>query len=206
MSAPNVLILDEPTNDLDTETMTILEDYLDGYDGIVITVSHDRYFLDRVVRRIFAFVEGGVLVQYEGGYTDYIQKRTQKSDNVASAGTSKSAEKKAAASKGAGETGEKEEAGDLASEEIKSSKDTWGHQKKIKFTYKEQKEYETIELDIEELELKIEELDRQMLENSSNYSKLSSITQEKEETEALLIEKMERWEYLEDLARQIAAQ
>lgn len=207
MSAPNVLILDEPTNDLDTETMTILEDYLDGYDGIVITVSHDRYFLDRVVRRIFAFEEGGVLVQYEGGYTDYVQKRPQKSDNLAAAGASKSAEKKATASKGAGEAGAKtDKTGDLASEEIKSSKDTWGHQKKIKFTYKEQKEYETIELDIEELELKIEELDRQMLENSSNYSKLSSITQEKEETEALLMEKMERWEYLEDLARQIAAQ
>ena len=146
-------------------------------------------------------------MQYEGGYTDYMQKRPQKSDNLAAAGASKSAEKKATASKGAGEAGAKtDKTGDLASEEIKSSKDTWGHQKKIKFTYKEQKEYETIELDIEELELKIEELDRQMLENSSNYSKLSSITQEKEETEALLIEKMERWEYLEDLAQQIAAQ
>ena len=73
MEAPNVLILDEPTNDLDIETMTILEDYLDSFDGIVITVSHDRYFLDRVVRRIFSFEENGVIDQYEGGYTDYIK-------------------------------------------------------------------------------------------------------------------------------------
>lgn len=75
MEAPNVLILDEPTNDLDIETMTILEDYLDSFDGIVITVSHDRYFLDRVVRRIFAFEGNGVISQYEGGYTDYINKK-----------------------------------------------------------------------------------------------------------------------------------
>lgn len=78
MEAPNVLILDEPTNDLDIETMTILEDYLDSFDGIVITVSHDRYFLDRVVRRIFSFEENGVIDQYEGGYTDYINRKKEK--------------------------------------------------------------------------------------------------------------------------------
>ena len=74
MEAPNVLILDEPTNDLDIQTLTILEDYLDTFAGIVITVSHDRYFLDRIVNRIFAFEEGGHLKQYEGGYTDYLEK------------------------------------------------------------------------------------------------------------------------------------
>ena len=74
MESPNVLILDEPTNDLDISTLTILEDYLDHYQGIVIVVSHDRYFLDRTVNRIFAFEAGGVLRQYEGGYTDYALK------------------------------------------------------------------------------------------------------------------------------------
>ena len=74
MEAPNVLILDEPTNDLDITTLTILEDYLDHYDGIVITVSHDRYFLDRIVDRIFAFEENGILHQYEGGFSDYFKK------------------------------------------------------------------------------------------------------------------------------------
>lgn len=185
MSAPNVLILDEPTNDLDTESMTILEDYLDGYDGIVITVSHDRYFLDRIARRIFAFEDGGVLTQYEGGYTDYMHKRPQQLESMT---------KTSAKSMGQGND-------DSAQE--KDSKATWGHQKKLKFTYKEQKEYETIEQDIEDLEAKIEELDRQMHENSTNYSKLSSITQEKDEMEILLMEKMERWEYLEDLAQKI---
>ena len=185
MSAPNVLILDEPTNDLDTESMTILEDYLDGYDGIVITVSHDRYFLDRIARRIFAFEDGGVLTQYEGGYTDYMHKRPQQLESMT---------KSSAKSMGQGND-------DSAQE--KDSKATWGHQKKLKFTYKEQKEYETIEQDIEDLEAKIEELDRQMHENSTNYSKLSSITQEKDEMEILLMEKMERWEYLEDLAQKI---
>ena len=185
MSAPNVLILDEPTNDLDTESMTILEDYLDGYDGIVITVSHDRYFLDRIARRIFAFEDGGVLTQYEGGYTDYMHKRPQQLESMT---------KSSAKSMGQGND-------DSAQE--KDSKATWGHQKKLKFTYKEQKEYETIEQDIEDLEAKIEELDRQMHENSTNYSKLSSITQEKDEMEILLMEKMVRWEYLEDLAQKI---
>ena len=185
MSAPIVLILDEPTNDLDTESMTILEDYLDGYDGIVITVSHDRYFLDRIARRIFAFEDGGVLTQYEGGYTDYMHKRPQQLESMT---------KSSAKSMGQGND-------DSAQE--KDSKATWGHQKKLKFTYKEQKEYETIEQDIEDLEAKIEELDRQMHENSTNYSKLSSITQEKDEMEILLMEKMERWEYLEDLAQKI---
>ena len=185
MAARNVLILDEPTNDLDTESMTILEDYLDGYDGIVITVSHDRYFLDRIARRIFAFEDGGVLTQYEGGYTDYMHKRPQQLESMT---------KSSAKSMGQGND-------DSAQE--KDSKATWGHQKKLKFTYKEQKEYETIEQDIEDLEAKIEELDRQMHENSTNYSKLSSITQEKDEMEILLMEKMERWEYLEDLAQKI---
>lgn len=186
MEAPNVLILDEPTNDLDTETMAILEDYLDNYDGIVITVSHDRYFLDRIVRRIFAF-EKGQIVQYEGGYTDYMNKRPEEID----AFSLKDNAKKVIAE---------------ASTEKQDSKETWGHEKKLKFTFKEQKEYETIEADIEALEEKIGELENDLIKFSRDFVKLNEITKEKEACEASLEEKLERWEYLEDLAARIAAQ
>lgn len=189
MEAPNVLILDEPTNDLDTETLTILEDYLDNYDGIVVTVSHDRYFLDRIVRRIFAFEGNGKITQYEGGYTDYMNKRPEPM------------ERSIGAKSGSEVNGLTE-----AKENVPDSRETWGHAKKIKFTFKEQKEYETIEADIEKLEKEIEALDTEILKNASNYGKLHALTLEKEEKEALLLEKMDRWEYLEDLALQIASQ
>ena len=189
MEAPNVMILDEPTNDLDTETLAILEDYLDNYDGIVVTVSHDRYFLDRIVRRIFAFEGNGKITQYEGGYTDYIAKRPQEMNEMTSLGaknlnisTSSDVDEK------------------------KDSRDTWGHQKKLKFTFKEQKEYETIEADIEKLETEIANLDAEMVKNATNAGKLNALSQEKEAKEELLMEKMERWEYLEDLAAKIAEQ
>ena len=183
MEAPNVMILDEPTNDLDTETLAILEDYLDNYDGIVVTVSHDRYFLDRIAKRIFAFEGNGKITQYEGGYTDYMNKRPQEMDETSNT---------------------KENQTNI--EQKKESRETWGHQKKIKFTFKEQKEYETIEADIEKLENEIAELDSEMTKNATNFGKLNALSQEKEEKEALLMEKMERWEYLEDLAAQIAEQ
>ena len=184
MEAPNVLIMDEPTNDLDTETLAILEDYLDNFQGIVITVSHDRYFLDRIVRRIFAFEGNGKVVQYEGGYTDYMAKRPSEVGD----GPFFTNEEEAEDSKKA------------------DSRETWGHQKKLKFTFKEQKEYETIESDIEKLEQDIADLDAEILKNATNYGKLNALSQEKEEKEELLMEKMERWEYLEDLARKIAEQ
>lgn len=189
MEAPNVMILDEPTNDLDTETLTILEDYLDNYDGIVVTVSHDRYFLDRIARRIFAFEGDGKITQYEGGYTDYMAKRPQEMNEMSSLGA-----------KGIGDT--------KASEPVvkQDSRETWGHQKKLKFTYKEQKEYETIEADIEKLETEIAQLNAEILKNATNFGKLNALSQEKDAKEALLMEKMERWEYLEDLASKIAAQ
>ena len=224
MEAPNVLILDEPTNDLDTETLAILEDYLDGYDGIVVTVSHDRYFLDRVVRRIFAFEGDGKIVQYEGGYTDYMAKRPETENYIGKVGnmTAGMSATGSAAEAGmpAGSTGQAGNAGKLTggadsadssagSTNVNGktdSRDTWGHEKKLKFTYKEQKEYETIEADIEALEQKIEELDAQMLKVASDFGKLNALSQEKEEAEALLMEKMERWEYLEDLAMKISAQ
>ena len=191
MEAPNVLILDEPTNDLDIETMTILEDYLDSFDGIVITVSHDRYFLDRIVRRIFAFEGNGVISQYEGGYTDYINKKKQQK-LTENAGTlvEKNIEK----------LSQKESANN-------NKKDNYKHRnKKLKFSYNEQREYETIEDDIANLEEKLERLDIEMNENATNSVKLKELMEAKEETENLLMEKMDRWEYLEDLAKRIAEQ
>jgi ATP-binding cassette subfamily F protein uup len=190
MEAPNVLILDEPTNDLDTRTLAILEDYLDSYEGIVITVSHDRYFLDRVVRRIFAFEENGKIRQYEGGYTDYINR-------LAEEGRTPNSESGSCKNEAAGQT---------AAQEKTDSTATWKHEKKLKFTYKEQKEYETIEDDIAALEQKIEKLDDDMAANATNSVKLGELSAEKEQTEQLLEEKLERWEYLEELAAKIAGQ
>lgn len=185
MSAPNVLILDEPTNDLDIETLEILEEYLDGFAGIVITVSHDRYFLDRVVDRIFAFEAGGHLTQYEGGYTDYRDKCVSSIYNVVSNGTSDTSKSKAAG-------------------QVKKVYNS--HEDKIKFTYMEQKEYETIDDDIEKLETKVSELDGEIAKNATSYSKLAELTKEKEDVERQLEEKMERWEYLNDLAEKIEKQ
>lgn len=181
MEAPNVLILDEPTNDLDIETMTILEDYLDSFDGIVITVSHDRYFLDRVVRRIFSFEGNGVIKQYEGGYTDYYNKKQEEVEHTK--------EQEKPASKGRQE------------KTAYKSKN-----QKLKFSYNEQREYDTIEDDIGKLEKKLEKLDIDMNKNATNSVKLKELMDEKEETEALLMEKMDRWEYLEDLAKKIQQQ
>ncbi|MDD6481948.1 MAG: ABC-F family ATP-binding cassette domain-containing protein [Lachnospiraceae bacterium] len=181
MEAPNVLILDEPTNDLDITTLAILEDYLDSYDGIVITVSHDRYFLDRVVTRIFAFEEGGVLRQYEGGYTDYRQKLAESEDITQSPQVSSKKQESA-------------------------SRDTWTHEKKLKFTFKEQKEYETIEDDIAAIEERLDEIEKEMTAAARDFVKLNELTGEKETLEAELEEKMERWEYLEELAAKIAGQ
>ena len=189
MSAPNVLILDEPTNDLDIQTLTILEDYLDHFDGIVITVSHDRYFLDRIVRRIFAFEENGHIQQYEGGYSDYLIAYERRYGQEPGGWKNTAVQKKA------------------ATLSVKEQKNAGRKQPpKLKFSYKEQREFETIESDIEELETKIADLEAEMMANASSYGKLSDLTKEKEETEALLEQKMERWEYLTELAEKIEAQ
>lgn len=179
MESPNVLILDEPTNDLDIPTLTILEDYLESFQGIIITVSHDRYFLDNLVDRIFAFEGDGKLRQFEGGYTDYLEARE------CTAGIQNNvAEKKKATGK------------------------DWKREQpaKLKFSYKEQKEYDTIDDDIAALEKVLEKLDEEMMANATNSAKLSEITGEKEKAEQALEEKMERWVYLNDLAEKIAAQ
>lgn len=182
MDAPNVLILDEPTNDLDIPTLTILEDYLDSFLGIVITVSHDRYFLDNIADRIFAFEADGKLVQYEGGYTDYLEAKERKNGTVVR---------------------ESEESAKKKADRKNWKKDA---PEKLKFTYKEQKEYETIDDEIASLEQKIEELDEQMMQYATNSAKLSEITEQKEDAEAALEEKMERWVYLNDLAERIENQ
>ena len=183
MSAPNVLILDEPTNDLDIQTLTILEDYLDRFDGIVIVVSHDRYFLDRTVRRIFAFEGNGVIRQSEGGYSDYlIRLELEKPEEELPASVKKD-ERKA------------------------DSKKSWkGGEKKLKFSFKEQREFETIDDDIAALEEKIETADAEILKNATNSAKLAELMAEKESLEQQLEEKMDRWVYLNDLNEQIQNQ
>lgn len=187
MSAPNVLILDEPTNDLDIQTLTILEDYLDHFDGIIITVSHDRYFLDRIVNRTFSFEGDGKVRQFEGGYSDYlIRKELEGLD------TEMSLKGHAAATEGQLKKGES------------SSKDTWKQRKpKFKFTYKEQREFETIDDDIAKLEEKLETLDAQIAANATNSVKLRELMDKKEEAGNELDEKMERWVYLNDLNEKI---
>lgn len=171
--------MDEPTNDLDIQTLTILEDYLDYFDGIVITVSHDRYFLDRCVRRIFAFEGDGVLRQYEGGYTDYQLRREMEQE----------------------EAEPRKEAKEEAKPVSEKTERPRAHQ--LKFSYKEQKEYETIEEEIATIEEKIEQTEADILKFSRDFVKLNELTKEKEALQELLEEKMERWMYLEDLAAKI---
>ena len=189
MSAPNVLILDEPTNDLDIETLEILEDYLDGFAGIVIVVSHDRYFLDRTVDRIFSFEGGGRLKQYEGGFSDYYEKK-QTENGITSDGATQSVKEAVS--------------GDTTS--AKPKKYYKERENKLKFTYAEQKEYDTIDDDIASLESKIEELDGEIAGAATQYSRLNELMQEKADVEAQLEHKMDRWVYLYDLAEKIEAQ
>jgi ATP-binding cassette subfamily F protein uup len=192
MEAPNVLILDEPTNDLDITTLTILEDYLDRYDGIVITVSHDRYFLDRVVHRIFAFEGNGKLCQYEGGYTDYHRRAEEEGKFVDTAGDS---------------FRKNEETANVQEKQAtEDSRSTWKHENKLKFSYKEQKEYETIEDDIAALETRLGEIDGEMASCARDFVKLNELTEEKTQLETQLEEKMDRWTYLEELAAKILQQ
>lgn len=190
-AAPNVLLLDEITNDIDIPTLTILEDYLDSFAGIVIAVSHDRYFLDNLADRIFAFEGNGRLVQYEGGYTDYLAARERKNteENISLSGEMKKT---------------------APAEELKEkdSVKTWKQNRpqKLKFSFKEQREYETIDDDITKLEQKLADLDREILANATNSGRLNELTGEREETQALLDEKTERWVYLTELAEKIEAQ
>lgn len=188
MEAPNVLFLDEPTNDLDIATLTILEDYLDHFDGIVAVVSHDRYFLDRVVRRIFAYEENGRLVQYEGGYTDYLHAREAKNADM---------------------TGHVNTSGTTSPSDAEPAKavnrNNWkdGQTKKKKMTYQEQKDFGTIEDDISAIEARLEEIDTEMGQAASDFVKLGKLSEEKENLSQELEQKMDRWMYLEELAQEL---
>lgn len=191
-AAPNVLLLDEITNDIDIPTLTILEDYLASFAGIVIAVSHDRYFLDNLVDRIFEFDREGNLTQYEGGYTDYLEAKKRREGIETGDAVSFKADGK-------------------DEETLKTEKDsvkTWKQNRptKLKFSYKEQREFETIDDDIAALEARIEKLDAEIMANATNSGKLNELTQQKTEAEAQLEEKMDRWMYLNDLAEQIEAQ
>ncbi len=219
MSAPNVLILDEPTNDLDIRTMTILEDYLDRFAGIVITVSHDRYFLDRVVNRIFAFEGEGKLSQYEGGFTDYqveFLRRHPELDSsqgifsqagaIAGIGGGASA---GAAGSSAGNTanvGASVAGTDPEGQSAGGKSKGWSSPHKLKMSYQEKKDWETIEADIEALEQKLSDIEAEYLKYASDFHKLAELTKEKEELEQTLEQKMARWEYLTELQEKIDAQ
>ncbi|WP_176255084.1 ABC-F family ATP-binding cassette domain-containing protein [Enterocloster alcoholdehydrogenati] len=187
MEAPNVILLDEPTNDLDIQTLVILEDYLDTFPGIVITVSHDRYFLDRVVNRIFAFKGQGRVQQYEGGYTDYLRAFELRHPQ------------KEAQEENAPREGQK-------AVNRSNWKETAGAPKKKKLSFKEQKEWETIEDEIAALESGIEALEKEMEGAASNYARLNELMKTKSEKETALEEKMDRWMYLNELVEQIEGQ
>lgn len=185
MEAPNVLLLDEPTNDLDTETLTILEDYLENFNGSVISVSHDRYFLDKIADKIFVFEGNGIIQKYTGNYSEYREKiREIRGD------------------------GYEESKKDLKkdnnknSNEVKNAKSK-SKDKALKFSYKEKLEYEQIDEVIENLEERIAKLDEEIAENTSDFQKLQELLNEKEDAEKLLEEKMERWTYLNELAEKI---
>lgn len=173
MSAPNVLLLDEPTNDLDIETLTVLEDYLSSFDGIIIAVSHDRYFLDKLATQIFEITDNGEIIRYSGGYSDFLEKRQ------------------------APEKPEKKQKQN-APRDIKPQR--------LRFSYKEQREYDVIEAEIANLEQEITDVEQQMEANACSYTALEQLIQEKNRLEQELEKKMDRWMYLCDLAERIAQQ
>lgn len=184
MEAPNVLILDEPTNDLDISTMMILEDYLDSFNGIVISVSHDRYFLNRMANRIFAYerdeVTGDTTIkQYEGNYDDYIEKSGVDPYNI--------------------NLRKNESKQDSANAQEKPKENVKPKSTKLKMSYNEQREFEHIDEDIAALEEKIEKLEQDITASATDFVKLNQFTKEKEAAELMLAEKMERWVYLNDL-------
>ena len=176
MGAPNVLVLDEPTNDLDIETLTILEDYLEGFAGAVLMVSHDRYFLDKLARRIFSF-EDGAIRSYMGGYTDWAIQREA---------LCLSQEKAPRADK-------------------PKAREPRQRSDKPRFSFKEAREFETIDQDIAQLEAEITQTGKLLEENAADFVRLQELTAQKEAQEAQLAQRMERWVYLNDLNDRIQA-
>lgn len=206
MQAPNFLALDEVTNDIDIPTMAILEDYLTSFSGIIVAVSHDRYFLDNIADRIFAFDAEGHLRQYEGGYTDYLEtKKAREAVKMEVSANADGLAKQGMNSKAGDTVGA---ATDTQTNASGSTTKDWKQNRpvKLKFTYKEQREYETIDDEIAKLEAKVSALDADILANATNSGKLNELTKEKAQAEQELEEKMDRWVYLNDLAEKIAAQ
>ena len=195
----NVYLFDELSNDIDIPTLTILEDFLNSFAGIVITVSHDRYFLDNVVDRIFEFDGDGHLQQYEGGYTDYLEAKQRREKEREEAERNMAA--KGGNATGTGQGGKTEENGKAANKDWKQNRQT-----KLKFSFKEQREYETIDGEIAALEEKIASIEKEILANATNSGKLNELMEQKEKAEQELEEKMDRWVYLNDLAEKIEAQ
>ena len=196
MSSPNVLILDEPTNDLDIATLQVLESFLDTFLGIVIVVSHDRYFLERIADRIAAFEDGQIRI-YEGGYMDYLEKKWEfgmMDDNLEHVESGSRIHKK------------KENRAKEGEKTRKKGSYRDPSTKKLRFTYMEQKEFDTIDEDIAVLEGKIENLEGEISRNATDFVRLNELVKEKEEAEAQLEEKMDRWVYLNDLAERIKQQ
>ena len=200
MEAPNVLVLDEPTNDLDIMTLTILEDYLQTFEGIIIAVSHDRYFLDKLVNRIFVFRGNGVIEQSEGNYTDFREKELERSETVKNSGT----ESAGKSGRGSGNPS----AADGSGQGQNGGGASWkaNAPKKLKMTYAEQKEFETIEDDLAALEDKIKALEAEIEASATSYSKLNELMEQKNAAEAELEAKTERWLYLTELAEKIEAE
>lgn len=183
MGAPNVLLLDEPTNDLDTDTLTVLEDYLETFSGAVVTISHDRYFLDKAVDTILEIREGGEVRRYNGGYSDYLQKREPQDEEGQGLEPVKATKEKTAEA---------------------SRVDT--RPAKAKFSFSQQREYAGIEDEIAALEERLERAGEDVDRFASDYEKLLPAIAQKESLEAQLAEKMDRWVYLSELAQKIEDQ
>lgn len=183
MGAPNILLLDEPTNDLDTDTLTVLEEYLESFSGAAVTISHDRYFLDKVVDTIFEFRDDGDIRQYTGGYSDYLDKREP-------------------------ETGEADAVPSAKMDKAQSSEPSRAPSKpaKLRFTFAEQREFGTIDADILALEDHLRKAEEDVERYASDYEKLLPALAEKGRLEAALAEKMNRWVYLNELAERIASE
>lgn len=186
MEAPNVLVLDEPTNDLDIETLAVLEDYLEQFPGVVIAVSHDRYFLDKLMNHVFVLAGNGEVRHYTGGYADYRADVAAERQRLAAQ--------------------QRLDSQPLPNSSPKKPSGGRSHQEKLKFSFKEQREYEEIDGVIAGLEEKIAQTEALIAQNASDYAALQELTAEKEELEAQLTAKMERWVYLNDLAERIEAQ
>lgn len=186
MEAPNVLVLDEPTNDLDIETLSVLEDYLEQFPGVVIAVSHDRYFLDKLMNHVFVLAGNGEVRHYTGGYADYRADVASERQRLAAQ--------------------QRLDSQPLPNSSPKKPSGGRSHQEKLKFSFKEQREYEEIDGVIAGLEEKIAQTEALIAQNASDYAALQELTAEKEELETQLAAKMERWVYLNDLAERIEAQ